>query len=98
MIKNFPEIVREFSEKIAESQVPMGAWYVGITSKWDQRLFIEHQVGMLGDYIVEECSSDVVARKVEEQFLRLGCKGGPGGGDAGSRWVYAYRITSSTRQ
>ncbi|MDK2848723.1 MAG: hypothetical protein PWP34_2076 [Desulfuromonadales bacterium] len=77
----------------------LSGWYVGIAKDPRNRLFVDHNVtANPGSWIYRECASDVVARQVEDYFLRQGCKGGDGGGSAASRFVYAYKITSNTRQ
>lgn len=74
-------------------------WYCGITSNPRQRLFVDHNVDEKnGSWIYKDAGSEDAARRVEQYFLDKGCKGGGGGGDFASRYVYAYRITSSTRE
>jgi len=75
-------------------------WYVGITGNVRERLFGAHQVDEAnGSWIYREASSSQEARAIERHFLdRVGTKGGPGGGDATTKTVYAYRITSATAE
>lgn len=74
-------------------------WYAGVASDPRRRLFVEHNVEEHGGrWIFRPCSSDDVAREVEQHFLGKGCQGGPGGGDGGTRYVYAYLVTPSTRE
>ena len=71
--------------------------YAGITSDVESRLFGDHNVSKEnGHWIYRPASSNSVAREIEQHFLDLGMDGGPGGGDASSRIVYAYKKTSST--
>ena len=73
-------------------------WYVGIATDARQRLFGDHNVAEHGGYwIYDQASSEAVARATEAALLRDGYRGGPGGG-ANPRYVYAYRITSNTRE
>ena len=66
------------------------AWYCGVASDPRKRLFTDHNVDEKnGAWIYRDCGTDTVARRVEDHFLRKGCKGGPGGGDWTSRYVYA---------
>ena len=51
-----------------------------------------------GAWIWRTASSDSVARDIEKHFLDKGAQGGSGGGDEESTAVYAYKITSSTRE
>ncbi len=75
------------------------AWYVGIAADPRDRLFSGHSVSEKGDaWIIRDCGNDAAARRVEQAFLNAGCKGGDGGGDRNTRYVYAYKITSTTRQ
>ena len=72
-------------------------WYIGIASDPEKRLFNDHNVKKNGDaWIYRSLSNDAEARRVEQHFISRGCKGGPGGGGVGTKYVYAYRITSST--
>lgn len=72
-------------------------WYAGITDDPQRRLFTEHNIDRQnGVWIFRPCSSDDVAREVEQHFLDKGCKGGPGGGDKTTKYVYAYKVTYST--
>ncbi|MBP9013924.1 MAG: hypothetical protein KBG22_09985 [Smithella sp.] len=72
-------------------------WYAGVASDPRKRLFIDHNVDEKnGAWIFRDCGSDAVARNIEDYFLNKGCKGGPGGGDYTTRYVYAYRIGSNT--
>jgi len=75
-------------------------WYVGIASDPRARLFRDHGVDEKDDmWIYRECESSVLAREVEELFVKvLGTDGGLGGGDASTRCVYAYLKTTHTRQ
>jgi hypothetical protein len=73
-------------------------WYVGIASSKD-RLFYGHGVSEQDDvWIYRTAPSSDLAREIEASFHQWGCKGGPGGGDYGTRMVYAYRITGLTRE
>lgn len=76
-------------------------WYAGIAADAKDRLFRGHSVSETGGaWIFHDCGTDTTARQVEDYFLKLGCKGGPGGGnvDAQSKYFYAYKITPQTRE
>lgn len=93
------QAVREVYVYISRSGGAPRGWYVGIASDPRVRLFNDHNVQENGDYwIYRSLNSDTDARKVERYFINCGCKGGPGGGGTDTRYVYAYRVTSSTRQ
>lgn len=74
-------------------------WYAGVTSDPERRLFQEHRVNRDdGPWIYGPADSDSGAREAEQHLLGMGCKGGPGGGDTNSEYVYAYRINLHTRE
>lgn len=73
------------------------AWYCGIASTPRDRLFNNHKVDeKYGAWIYCDCGTDMVARRVEDCFIKKGCEGGGGGGDRGTRYVYAYKITATS--
>jgi hypothetical protein len=75
------------------------AWYVGIASDPRQRLFTDHSVSETRDaWIYRDLGDDTSSRRVEKAFLDAGCQGGGGGGDWRTRFVYAYKVTSNTRE
>ena len=84
-----------FIEKYGGRDAGYG-WYVGITAHAQTRLFEEHKVTKSDPWIYREADNDTIARNVEKAYLEAGYKGGSGGGDQDSRYVYAYRITDST--
>lgn len=76
---------------------PYTAWYCGIASDWQDRLFNDHQVPRQGHwYIARQCYNDTDARNVEQALLALGCDGGTGGGDSTTAYVYAYLKSRET--
>jgi hypothetical protein len=78
---------------------PYSQWYIGIAAAPRQRLFNDHCVTENGGaWIYRECSTSSAAREIEEYFIQLGMQGGPGGGDATTKYVYAYKITQTTRE
>jgi len=75
------------------------AWYAGVATDPRQRLFNDHNVNEARDrWIFRTCNTDEEARRVEDALIRMGCKGGAGGGDASTRAVYLYRIAPHTRE
>ena len=94
------EIIKEIDEHIRKEKSGYPHWYVGITADPKQRLFSDHNVSKENAWwIYREAFSDTDARVIENFFLeQKGTQGGPGGGDSTSRFVYAYRITSNTRE
>ena len=88
--------IKQYVQKIGGA---WSSWYVGITADPEQRLFNDHNVDRKGAWIYVPCDSADVARDVEAYFIDiLGTKGGGGGGDNASKFVYAYTITSSTKE
>ncbi|MBR4681923.1 MAG: hypothetical protein IKP06_01275 [Elusimicrobiaceae bacterium] len=94
------EIIQEIDDHIKKEGSGYPRWYVGITADPEQRLFSDHNVSKENAWwIYREAFTDNDAREVEKFFLeQKGTQGGPGGGDTDSRFVYAYRITSTTRE
>lgn len=76
-----------------------GAWYCGIAADPRQRLFTDHNVAENGGlWIFRDCQTDTGARAVEDHFHGLGGQGGPSGGDHTTKYVYAYKVTATTRE
>ena len=93
-----PTVFQEIKQYIQNSGYSSySSWYAGVASNAKERLFDDHKVDQAnGRWIYRTLSTDDEARTVEEALLALGCKGGPGGGDASTNKVYAYLITSTT--
>ncbi len=73
-------------------------WYVGITNDIDKRLFGDHCVSKQSWWIHREARNSAEAREIEEYFFGKGCQGDTGGGDNSTKYVYAYKISSATRE
>lgn len=72
-------------------------WYIGVAADPKERLFNNHSVNEKADcWIYCPCSSSIDARNVEAYFVKLGTKGGTGGGDYSTIHVYAYKIAPHT--
>lgn len=91
---------KHIKDYIARSGGGYASWYVGIAADVKRRLFSDHNVSeKFGQWAWAECETSDAAREVEQHFVDiLGTKGGPGGGDRESKFVYAYKITSTTRE
>jgi hypothetical protein len=77
----------------------LAAWYCGIASDPRDCLFNRHGVDEKnGTWIFRNCGTDTAARAVEQYFHSKGCKGAGGGGGPETRFIYAYAITSTTRE
>jgi hypothetical protein len=74
-------------------------WYVGIASSPRSRLFNDHNVNEATDlWIYRKAETHEEARRIERYFIDvLGTDGGTGGGDASTRYVYAYKKRPHTK-
>ena len=92
-------IISEIKSYVAKNGGSYSGWYVGIASDPKGRLFNDHAVSEKGGaWIYVPCATSKVARESEDYFIGLGMKGGSGGGDDTTKYVYAYKITSSTKE
>lgn len=74
-------------------------YYAGITKDPNGRLFSNHNVNKENGYWIHREAIDVDnARDAEKILLDKGMKGGDGGGDDTSIYVYCYLITNSTKE
>lgn len=97
--KTKSEIVAEITAHISKSGSQYSEWYSGIAADAESRLFDDHNVSREGAWwIYRKANSDDEAREAEAELLELGCKGGGGGGDEDTVFVYAYKITSTTKE
>lgn len=99
-MKTRQEAKEDIDAYIRENSGIYPNWYVGITADPEKRLFNDHNVIKKGGvWIHVRCTSTDAARDVETYFINeKGTKGGPGGGDDDAIYVYAYKITPSTRE
>lgn len=75
-------------------------WYVGIAKDPKERLFKDHNVDEKnGSWIYRKAESREVAERIEKYFIEVhGTQGNPGGGSDETTFVYAYKVTDSTRE
>ena len=93
------QAVAEIDAYIRQCGGGYSGWYIGIAADPRDRLFNDHNVSEKnGAWIYRDAGAEQGARAVEDYFVGLGCKGGPGGGRSDSRYVYAYKITPTTRE
>lgn len=93
------QIITDIEGHIQKSGYQYRDWYVGITGDVEQRVHTDHNVPKSGHWLIyDRADSAASARRVEKHFLDRGCQGGGGGGDDSSVWVYAYVVTSNTRE
>lgn len=99
-MKDAKTIVAEIVQYIKGCGGIFSEWYVGIASDPTQRLFTDHNVNKgSGHWIYREAQNSDTARVIEEHIIETyKTKGDTGGGDNTTKYVYAYKITSSTRE
>ena len=74
-------------------------YYTGLTNEPSDRLFSQHNVDeKAGCWIYSKAIDIENARAAEIALLKKGMKGGHGGGDDTSVYVYCYQITSDTEE
>lgn len=84
-------IVDDIAAHITKQGSSTSAWYAGITSDVDQRVFSDHGVPRKDHWrIHRKATSSAAARAAEKALLDWGCDGGAGGGDDNAIVVYAY--------
>lgn len=98
MAKSKQEIITEIRNYIQNEGSGYRSWYVGIAKSPRVRLFSDHNVSENGGWwIYREASSSIAAREIESFFINtLGIDGGTGGGQIATKYVYAYKKTTTT--
>ena len=89
------DIYDEIYDYIQGHTAYFSSWYVGITKDLAARLFGAHKIRREDpSWIYRIAANSDAARSVEDALIGNGCDGG---GDVGSKIVYAYlkRATSS---
>jgi len=93
------EIKRDITDYVAKHGQGSYGWYVGIAADVRKRLFNDHAVEENGAWIYGEATSSTIAREIEVELIKeLGAKGGDGGGSYDTKFVYAYKITTTTKE
>ena len=100
MSKTSNEIVQEIIEHIKGCTGKyFSNYYAGITNDPENRLFNEHKVDkQSGCWIYRKAIDIDNARNAENILIEKGMKGGEGGGDDSSIYVYTYQIKSHTKE
>ena len=99
MMMGKEEIIKGIDAHIKKFGRNFNEWYVGIASNPYDSLFRDHNVKKFRDeWIFRSAPNSKAAREVEKHFIRNGTLGGSGGGDGNSRFVYAYKTKSHTRE
>lgn len=92
-------VISEMETHIQRYGRPNSAWYCGIATDPQDRLQNGHNATPRENAARWwDAGSEVAARSIEQYFHARSCKGGPGGGDGNTRYVYLYIITASTRE
>lgn len=98
-VLNYTDVINEVQSYMASTGGNWSDWYVGITSDIKSRLFGEHGVDVRQDrWIYKQCINSETARRAEDYFVKKGTRGDTGGGDWTSNFIYAYYVTSRTRE
>ena len=98
MIDN-SDIINEITTHILSYGGVYSRWYCGITDDSRKRLFTDHKVSEnQGIYIARKAQDKAAAEMIVKYFLDKGCQGTTEEGNASSRMVYAFLITSFTKQ
>ncbi|MCU0652915.1 MAG: hypothetical protein MUD10_01525 [Candidatus Pacebacteria bacterium] len=92
-------IIQEFEAFMRQHGTHYHQFYVGIASNPNERLINGHGIDATIPHIFwDRTLPTSVARAIEKYFLDKGSRGGTGGGDINTQFVYAYLITPRTRQ
>nr|WP_315407774.1 hypothetical protein [uncultured Prevotella sp.] len=97
---SYNDIIKAFNEHLKKSGKQFyNDFYIGITDDIERRLFTEHKVPKEGHwFIYAHADNSLIARNVEKYFLDLGMRGGQGGGDTDTEWVYCYIVSQYTTE
>ena len=93
------KIISEFEAFMGKQGKYYHQFYVGIASDPNDRLTNGHNIDNTIPCIWSTSPmhhNDV--RAIEKHFIDKGTKGGPGGGDHNTQYIYAYLITPNTRE
>jgi hypothetical protein len=98
MAKSSEIIIMEMLECIYREGGHPNTWYVGTTNDPRRRLFEEHQVHYQNDaWIYRTATSEGEALYIQTYFLEFGMKDVGEDWRSGSRMVFAYRKSISTK-
>lgn len=98
MEANDKEIIERIDEHLKNSgRRYYSDFYIGITNDPERRLFDEHKVKKDGMWWIYSKADNIeTAREVEKYYLDKGMRGGDGGGDDTSVYVYCYTVSPTT--
>lgn len=93
------QIISDFEAFIDKHGTSYHQFYVGIASDLNDRLRNGHNLDETIPCIWSTSPLHTsIVRAIEKYFLDKGAKGGPGGGDVDTQYIYAYLITPQTRE
>ena len=100
MVKDEETIKADVRQYVANNGNDPSVWYAGVAEDAEDRLFQDHNVTKEGGaWIYRIAVSRDVADRIEKYLTdTLKMKGGPGGGSEKSVYVYAYKITATTKE
>lgn len=92
-------IIQAFENFFGKQGKYYSEFWIGIATDPVDRLTKGHGVDGTTPWIYwnTPLHTDAV-RQIEKFFLSKGAKGGPGGGDNSTCYIYAYKISPKTRQ
>ncbi len=90
-------IIAEFEKFMGQHGQYYHEFYVGIAADPVDRLTNGHGINEAIPHVywTQALRTDIV-RTIEKYFLGKGVKGGPGGGDDNTCYIYTYKITPQT--
>lgn len=89
-------LVRNLTNLIESHDPNYKNWYVGITDDINRRSSEHNITNEKAGYV--DAISKENAQTIETHLLSLGCRGGTGGGNSLSKYVYVYHISQSTNE
>lgn len=93
------QIITEFENFMIKHGTHYHQFYVGIASDPNDRLINGHGIDQtIPNIYWNQALQTSVVRTIEKYFLDKGAKGGPGGGDNNTCYIYTYLITPKTRE
>lgn len=92
-------IIKAFEDFMGQHGRYYNEFYIGIASDPLDRLTNGHgcDASVPNIYWTAPLHTSIV-RTIEKFFLDKGAKGGPGGGDVSTCYIYAYKIAPNTRE
>jgi hypothetical protein len=90
-------IINAFEKFMAENGTRYHEFYIGIATDPVDRLTNGHGINQEAHIYWDAPLHTNIVRTIEKYFLEKGARGGPGGGDSQTQYVYIYKISPNTR-